>query len=157
MTNKTQKFISVIKGIWSFLVDISNIISCFVAIISCIVAIISCYIAYTAVTEIISLNVEITPIVRMFQKGSTIGERIIFIPSDNNPTDSLLSKTPDGQSKGSTNPLLNIPKPNVPPSEEDESPYLSQEEVESIEVHRNSFLERTKPLERIKILLDKIP
>ncbi len=157
MTNKTQKFISVIKGIWNFLVDISNIISCVVAIISCIVAIISCYIAYTAVTEIISLNVEITPIVRMFQKDSTIVERIIFIPSDNNPIDNLLSKTPDGESKGSTNSPLNIPKPNDSPSKKDESPYLSQEEVKSIEEHRDSFLEGIKPLERIKNIIRQIP
>jgi len=49
----------------AFFVDLSNIICC-------IVSNASCYIAYTIVAEIISLNIDIAPVVEKLQKDSIV-------------------------------------------------------------------------------------
>ena len=61
----TKKLKLKLKDTWNFFVGLSSIISC-------IVSILSCYIAFITVSEIISLNIEINPIVEKLQKDSIV-------------------------------------------------------------------------------------
>lgn len=131
MANKTQKFKSVIKGIWNFFVGISNIVSCFVAILSC-------YIAYTAVSEIFQLNVEISPIIEKLQRDSIVIERAVSVVTPNavvTPKDTAYIQ-PDTQTK-------DLPE-IIPNADADSSKYLPRTEMDNIRARRDAFLERMK-------------
>jgi len=124
MTNKTSSILSAINEIWHFIVGLSNIISC-------IVSIASCYIAYTIVTQIISLNIDIAPVVEKLQKDSII---IIERPVPIVICDSL-SNSPSKR------------QPAIEQNKDKEgSKNLSSTEIDDIRKHRELFLERTHML-----------
>ncbi len=113
MTNNKIK--SVIKGTGNFLVAFFNIISCIAAVFSCIAA-------YTVVSEIISLKIEITPVVEKFQKDSII---IIRVPVQEPTIDD------NGQK-----PSEALPEPTVQPGPGD---TVSEVEINSIRLDRDNF------------------
>lgn len=133
-----QKITSTIKGIWSFFVGVSNIISC-------IAAIASCYIAYTAASEIFHLNVEISPIVEKLQKDSVIIEKttpiviqkdISYSRPDAEEIPEHVKKSPEQSKK------LPVAAPNM---DSEDSQTLQPTKIDSIRSRRDAFLERMKP------------
>lgn len=115
-----MRIISAIKIIWRLIVDISNIISCGFTILSC-------YIAYTAVSEIISLNVEIAPIVKEFRRDSVIIEK------------NIISEQPSIVLDKQKSEIYKDP-------ESENSEDLSDSEVDTIISHREEFLKRMRKL-----------
>ncbi len=115
-----MKIMSAIKIIWRFIVDISNVISC-------VFTIVSCYITYTAVSEIISLNIELTPIVKEFRRDSVIIEKNIITEQPSIELDKQKSESyKDPESKNSED--------------------LSSSQINDIIAHRNAFLERMQKI-----------
>lgn len=117
MANNNNR--SAVKGTWNFLVGIANIISC-------VVAVVSCYIAYTAVVEIINLNIEIAPVVERFKKDSIIIEKTI------------ISESPTELKKQESETMSD--------SELDDSKFLPSTEVDNIMIDKAVFLERMQKL-----------
>lgn len=141
MTDRKQKVISIIKGVWSFLVGISTIIGC-------IVSIISCYIAYNAASEIFHLNFEISPIVEKFRQDSVvIIERTapVVIQKDNSKNQRD-ADSPEIQEKEKNSPEYGKnPQETEPSIEPDNSQHVSSSEIDNIRSRRDAFLERMKP------------
>ena len=131
MVNIVHKIFSIAKDIWHFLVESSNIISC-------VAAVLSCYIAYTAVSEIITLNIELSPIIERIQKDSIIFiEKPIPLEVRENITNEQNPASDEESSKFEMND-------NTNDEQDPGSHYLNKETVESIRAHRESFLERMR-------------
>ncbi|MDE5783963.1 MAG: hypothetical protein K2H97_06570 [Prevotella sp.] len=127
MTSNNIK--STIKGIWNFLVGISNIGSCLLAAISC-------FLAYNAVLEVISLNVEINQIIENFQKDS-----VVIIER---PVPILVQKDSFLENRSEIRPdSLPKTKQNL---ESDTSPNLSPAEIDEIRRDRDAFLKKMHQL-----------
>lgn len=129
------KIKSTVRKTWNFLVGISNIVSCLVSVLSC-------YIAYHAVLEIISLNVEISPITEKIQKDSiVIIERPIPTFKPQNHSQENHSQENHSQENCSDKPQKE--PPIIEQSKEsDNSPYQLSSETEKIRRDRDAFIER---------------
>lgn len=125
MTHDKSKF----KTRFSVWVGISNIVCCIASIISCIIA-------YTAVEQIVSLNVEFQPIVEKFQKDSVIIEKIFEKPQ------LIIMSVPDSAYHANPIPPIVI-NPDVEKC--DSSKYVPAAEVNDIMDAKNRFLKHMQP------------
>lgn len=132
MKNYVRVILSMIKRIWRFLVGISTIISCCIAILTC-------YITYTAAKEIINLNVEVSPIIEKIQKDSIVVIHERPTPEPNQDTHFVKS------------PAVS-PQQIYQSTEEEESPYLSSSAIDEIRGGREDFFKR---IQRIRQILGK--
>lgn len=137
----TKKLRFKLKDTWNFFVGLSSIISC-------IVSILSCYIAFITVSEIISLNIEINPIVEKLQKDSiVIIEKHIPIQSQNENIqykNILKQPTIDNsqQIKDSNKSIDTNNDTDTIVSENNN--HLSSSEINNIRTRRDLFFKRMK-------------
>ena len=131
MVNILLKILSITKDIWHFLVESSNIISC-------VAAVLSCYIAYTAVSEIISLNIELSPMIERIQKDS-----IIFIerPTPLEVRENITNEQNPASEEESSKFEMND---NTNDEQDSGNHYINKNTLESIRADRESFFERMR-------------
>lgn len=138
----TQKKLKLkLKDTWNFFVGLSSIISC-------IVSILSCYIAFITVSEIISLNIEINPIVEKLQKDSiVIIEKHIPRQLQNENIqhkNSLKQPTIDNsQQIKDSNKSIDINN-DIDTIVSENNNHLSSSEINNIRTRRDLFLKRMK-------------
>lgn len=116
-----SKIRTVVIIVWRFAVGLAGIISC-------IFAILGCYIAYTAVSEVYHLNIEIAPVIEKFRKDSIVViERPIPIIRD---------------SSSDNNSTVQFEAKHTEELDTDDSPFLRQKKIDAMRNDRDAFLEK---------------